>query len=173
MLNKDQFLDSVNHEIHVIKHLATKVPAGAYDWRPTPGQRSIIELMRYLTTCAVVPALFHQKGNWDDAEAIETAAESVTPETFDAAMDMQATRIRNIVESMPHEKLHHGDSTMPWGTPCKTGEGLVNTVIKALVAYRMQFFLYIKQAGRPDIGPANCWVGRDSRPQPAAAPAAK
>jgi hypothetical protein len=35
-------------------------------------------------------------------------------------------------------------------------------VLKTLVAYRMQLFLYAKQAGNADIGPADCWAGVSS-----------
>jgi len=78
MITRDQLLASMKHETRVIKHLATKVPAGQFDWRPTPKQRSTIELMR------------------------------------------------------------------------------------------MQLFLYAKESGATDIGPANCWVGVDAPKQPAA-----
>ncbi len=60
------------------------------------------------------------------------------------------------------------DASCPWGTPVKLGEALVRTVLYTYVAYRMQLFLYAKESGNADIGPANCWVGVDA-PRPASA----
>ena len=53
MITMQQLLDSCRHETEVIKHLATKVPADKHDWRPSEGQRSIRELMQYLTAASL------------------------------------------------------------------------------------------------------------------------
>ena len=37
----------------------------------------------------------------------------------------------------------------------------MDMTLKCFVAYRMQFFLYVKACGVSDIGPANCWAGVD------------
>jgi hypothetical protein len=50
---------------------------------------------------------------------------------------------------------------MPWGAPTTVSAGLMDMGLKTFVAYRMQFFLYIKSCGVSDIGPANCWAGVD------------
>jgi hypothetical protein len=172
MLGREQLVASFAHEIAIIKHLATKVPQGGYSFRPTPGQRTTLELMQYLTTCAIVPALRMTKGNWDDSEALEKEAESVTADTFAAAMDRQLRLLTEAIRGCTTEKLVSGAAEMPWGQPCTVGEGLVNAALKAITAYRMQFFLYLKAAGRTDLGPANCWVGRDPRPKAPVPPAA-
>ncbi len=168
MIDTKHFLDSCMHEIRVIKHLATKVPPGGLSYRPTPKQRSTLELLRYLTTCAIVPGRALVAGNWDEAEALEKASESVTAETFAEAMDAQGQALAALMAGLTSQDLAARDTAMPWGTPCKLGEGLVNTVLKTLVAYRMQLFLYAKAAGNGDLGPANCWVGVDRPAQPTA-----
>jgi hypothetical protein len=38
---------------------------------------------------------------------------------------------------------------------------LMDMALKCFVAYRMQFFLYLKSCGVTEMGPANCWVGVD------------
>ena len=43
----------------------------------------------------------------------------------------------------------------------RVAAGLMDMGLKTFVAYRMQFFLYIKSCGVADIGPANCWAGVD------------
>ena len=168
MLTPKQFLAAVDHESRVVKHLATKVLPGTTDWRPTPGQRSMIELMRYLTSAASVPCRAMIEGNWDASEALEKEAESVTPATFAAAMDRQREVIAKAIEPLSDRDYLEKDATLPWGTPVKLGEALVRTVLYTYVAYRMQFFLYVKQSGNSDLGPANCWVGVDPPKKPAA-----
>jgi hypothetical protein len=159
MITPKQFLSAVDHETRVLKHLATKVPAGTYDWRPTPAQRSTIELMRYLTSAASAPCRAMIEGSWDASEALEKESEAVTPETFAAALDRQRDVIAAALAPLTDRQYLEQDAALPWGTPVKLGEALVRTVLYTLVAYRMQLFLYAKQSGASDIGPAECWVG--------------
>jgi hypothetical protein len=164
MLTREQFLSSCDHEIKVIKHLATKLPPGGARYRPSPQQRSTLELMQYLTTCAIVPATAAVNGNWDHAESIESAAAKITPENFGLAMDRQARALRELLSRVPHADLQHRNAQLPWGTPVKLGEALLTMAFKPLVAYRMQLFLYLKASGRTELGPAQCWLGVDPRP---------
>jgi hypothetical protein len=166
-MTKRQFLDSCLHEIGVIKHLAGKVPEAALDWRPTPGQRSTRELLQYLTTCAIVPAQALVTGSWAHAEAMEAASAKVDPDIFAQAMDVQARALEELMDRVSDEDLAERDAYMPWGARCRLGEGIVNTALKTLVAYRMQLFLYAKESCAPRLGPSNCWIGVDPRPQPA------
>ena len=162
MFTKAQLVDSIRQEIRVIRHLAKKVPEGRLDWRPTPVQRSVVELLRYLSVCALVPAVWIRDGKWDAAEALEARAEKLDPKEFDAAMEREEKELVAIVEGFSDVEMAERPTAMPWGTPCRTGEGLVNMCLKCLVAYRMQLFLYAKGAGNHDIGPADCWVGVDA-----------
>lgn len=165
MLTKEQLLESMQAEIRIIKHLSTKLQPGKLNWRPTPAQRSILELMQYLTVCGIVPARAAVEGNWDASEALEKASEAVTPQNFEVAMDRQAGQLRHLINEVSHYRLHHGETQTPWGTPAKVGHALVEMALKPLVAYRMQFFLYLKESGRSDLGPAQCWVGVDPKPK--------
>jgi hypothetical protein len=168
MITREQLLTSMRHEVKVIQHLATKVPKTALDWRPTPGQRSTLELLRYLTIAAIVPVRAMIAGDWDHDEAYETASQSVTPELFPSAMEKQMHEIDHAIAAIPEADFLAKDATMPWGTPAKLGMALIDCGLKPLVAYRMQLFLYAKQSADPALGPANCWVGVDA-PKPAAA----
>jgi len=170
MLTTPQFMDSCRHEIRVIKHLATKVPADMLSWRPTPKQRSILELLQYLTTCAIVPARWIVDGSWDAAAALEKEAEAVTAVTFAAAMDRQGAALAALLAPISDRDMLEKRTAMPWGTPCTYGQGFVDMCLKTLVAYRMQLFLWAKESGNAAIGPANCWVGVDA-PAPPSAPA--
>ena len=155
MLNAEQFLASCAHETEVIKHLATKVQD--LDYRPTEGQRSMLELMQYMTVMALPPMAYLQDGNWDRAPSFGEGIDQITPETFADAMDLQLSRVKEMCPPGGSDE----PTAMPWGAPCTVGEFLVNAIIKAYSCYRMQFFLYCKAAGATDLGPAQCWVGVD------------
>ena len=118
-----------------------------------------------MSTMALVPATYVRDGTWDEAERLEKASAGLDPRDFDAAMARQEEALLAIIAGFSDEDLLRGRTEMPWGAPCAKGEGLVNMALKVLVAYRMQLFLYAKQAGNHDLGPADCWVGV-SRPKP-------
>jgi hypothetical protein len=164
MINLDQFLESCAHETKVIQHLATKVPEGSDDYRPTPGQRSMRELMQYLTRTAAVPMAFVADGDWNRAEEITKICEHVTAENFAAEMDNQMDFLRAESAKLEGKDLETEACAMPWGTPCTAGEFIINAVGKSFTAYRMQFFLYLKAAGASDLGSMQCWVGVDPAP---------
>lgn len=161
MISTDQLLASMRHEVRTMQHLATKVPPGTYDWRPTPAQRSTLELMRYLTVCGTIGVTYAASGTWERAEQLEREAEGVTPESFHAAMDAQMALLEEVIRPLSEDDLLHRDAKMPWGAPTKLGLGLIDMGLKPLTAYRMQLFLYAKQSGNASLGPANCWIGRD------------
>ena len=101
MMTKQEFLEYARHEVEVIKHLATKVPDGQYDYRPSPPQRSMPELMKYLTLCAWLPVKGLVNLNWDHVEPLNQEAEEVTPETF-------APRFAQFLQEL--EPRHNGGS---------------------------------------------------------------
>ncbi|MHC4341844.1 MAG: hypothetical protein ACYSX0_16725 [Planctomycetota bacterium] len=159
MITKEQLLQSMRQETKIIQHLATKVPEGSYDYRPTPAQRSLLELMQYMTRMAIVPAAYTVRRSWEGAEELEAEAERVTPEIFSAEMDRQLAMLEKLFGSIDEEEAKTRAAAMPWGTPTTLGAGMMDMALKCMVAYRMQFFLYIKACGVADIGPAECWAG--------------
>ncbi len=163
MITKEQLLASMRHETNTIKHLATKIPADKLDWRPTPGQRSNLELLQYLTVTSIIPVVNLSTGNWDHAPKYSAEAAEVTPETFAAAMDAQMAELEEIVGKLDVAAALETDATMPWGAPIKQGQGFIDMGLKSFVAYRMQLFLYVKQSCDPTVNSANCWVGVDAQ----------
>lgn len=162
MLSKEELILELRRETKIVKHLAGKLPPGTLEWRPTPGQRSTLELMRYLTTCANVPLHAAIRGNWDDAERLDRSSESVTPESFADAMDAQMASIESLLSGVTEAECAAREAELPWGEKVSLGRAIACMTLKPMVAYRMQFFLYAKQSGNADIGPANCWVGVDA-----------
>ena len=48
-LTKEELIGSLQNEVRILQHLCTKIEPTMVDYRPTPKQRSTIELLRYLT----------------------------------------------------------------------------------------------------------------------------
>ena len=49
ILTKSEFLSSLRNEVRILLHLASKVDNAMLDYRPTPKQRSLAELLSYLS----------------------------------------------------------------------------------------------------------------------------
>ena len=49
MFDKDTLRDEMLRECDIIRHLATKIPEGTDDWKPTEGQRTMLQSLRYLS----------------------------------------------------------------------------------------------------------------------------
>jgi len=167
MLTLDQLLASCAHETKVIQHLATKMPAGGLDYRPTEGQRSMLELMQYMTRMTAIPMTYANDGNWDRGVVMGKDTESVTPENFHAEMDRQMEILREEAAKLDG-KSFDSPTHMPWREPCTLGEFLVNAVIKTFPVYRMQYFLYLKSAGASELSSLQLWIGVDSMDPPKA-----
>ena len=49
VLTTSELIGALQHEVHILLHLAGKLEPTMLDYRPTPKQRSAIELLRYLS----------------------------------------------------------------------------------------------------------------------------
>ncbi len=165
MYSVDQFLRSYRKEALVTINLFSKIPPGGLDYRPTLGQRSTLELLRYLSygpyngVCRIVA------GDWNLGVSTIEATKDMPASDFPARMAWQADAVERIVRAANPNSLLNDEITFPWGETMKRGEGLINCPLKWVTAYRMQLFLYVKQAGASHLGTPEAW-----RPPPAVAP---
>jgi hypothetical protein len=162
MVSKAQLLDSMRHESAVVKHLVGKLSPDKLEYRPSPGQRSTIELLRYLTICGIVAATRCITGTWEHAAAADKRASHLRIDDIPKAMDEQMAAMDRLFANLTDEDLSTRAAKMPSGELCTLGESLMNVALKFLVAYRMQLFLYAKACGA-DIGSSNCWAGTDAK----------
>lgn len=167
MITKETLLASLEHETRVVKHLAGKIPADRLSWRPTPGQRSVLELLQYLTRAASGIGFFLVNGNREHSEGQKAESEQVGLHNAQQALDRQMQRMTTLLNGVSSADLANRDCVLPWGMTLKLGDALLETSIKFMTGYRMQLFLYLKELGRTELNTANCWAGRD--PVPAAA----
>jgi len=163
-LTKDELITSLQNEVRILQHLCTKIEPSMLDYRPTPKQRSTLELLRYLTNMG--PELV--KGAKSGAFDVESWTKA-----------SQAAEARNFAETVKALATHHdlyaallgpmseddfrGTVNM-FGTPMSRGSFIVNLVLSGCAAYRTQIFLYLKACGRDELTTSNLWGGADPQP---------
>src|SRR3954466_15755753 len=79
-----ELVDSLQHEVHVLLHLAAKLDRAQLHYRPTPKQRSAIELLQYLSIMGPLLVKF-SKGGFDPA-AWTTAKSAADARDFDQTL---------------------------------------------------------------------------------------
>lgn len=162
MITKEQLISLCQHETNVIKHLAASLPDGASDWRPTPDQRSALELLQYMTCMAEILAVYLVKGGFEHAPGMSEKSQTVTRDSFATAMDSQLGRVAEWITQLDFEAASTKMIQAPWQEEMAQSEVIMRTLYGTYVAYRMQLFLYAKQAGNKDLGTFDCWLGRSA-----------
>ena len=66
VLTKPELIRLLQNEVRILLHLASKIEPAVIDYRPTPRQRSTIELLRYLSIMGpqLVRAAKHIRPIW-------------------------------------------------------------------------------------------------------------
>ena len=161
MITKAQFTESFNKEIVIIKHLAEKVTPLQLTHKPTDGQRTLQELMKYLTHIFIMGADSAVTG---DGEAYKKYVDSPMPtlENFTAMMDKQMQDFWALVSPLSEEEMMK-EVTM-WGMTQSRAMHLLG-LLKVATAYKMQMFLYMKQSGNTGLNTMNLWAGMDTPPK--------
>jgi hypothetical protein len=166
VLTKSELIGSLKHEVNVLLHLASKVDRAQLDYRPTPKQRSTLELYRYLTIMGPELVRAIQAGGFDPARwtVAEQAANQLDFDQVLASLRGQASGYAQEIGGMSDDDLR-GEVTM-FGQASTRGAYLVNLVLSGHAAYRTQLFCYLKACGRDELSTMNLWMGIDA-PAPA------
>lgn len=161
MVTKVEILNSMRDEIKIIKHLASKIKEEHLGYQPSDKQRTMLQLLQYLSYCGMGSATTVITGTRDHGKKMSEDSTKINLGNFAAAMDNQMKHIEELLKDLDDKALSERDATQPWGIPQKAGAALVNKALKFFVGYRMQLFLYMKAAGIPNLGTSNCWMGVD------------
>lgn len=164
-LTKEDLIGSLQNEVRILQHLCTKIEPAMLDYRPTPKQRSVLELLRYLTNMGPMLVKGAKAGAFDGAawgEAVKAAEARDFKQTV-AELATHADLYKQLLEPMTDAEF--GETINMFGTPMSKGAFIVNLVLSGHAAYRTQLFLYLKACGREELSTANLWGGSD--PQPA------
>jgi len=164
VLTKSELIASLQNEVRILLHLATKIDRGKLDYRPTPKQRSTFELLKYLAMMGPALVQAARTGSFDPAawSAAEAAADQLD---FDQALaeiarhtDVYATVLNDMADADFRTEIE------PFGEKTSRGAFIVNNVLCGCAAYRTQLFLYLKACGREELTTMNLWAGVDAAP---------
>jgi hypothetical protein len=159
MYTKQDFVNSFSNNTRILKHLAAKIPAGKADFRPSLAQRSVLELMQYLSSSARATCDAILRGSIE-AYKNHDGGKETTFENFAEMMDKQEAEVKIFMEKFTDEELAKVINLYGMGEKTK-GVYLVDTIGTWFPAYKMQLFLYMKQMGIENIGTSNLWGGMD------------
>jgi hypothetical protein len=162
ILTKSELIASLHKEVRILLHLASKVDPAALEYRPTPSQRSTIELLRYLTNMGPM-LLRYAKGDPVDAVAMADAVKAAEARNFEqtlAALAAHADVYTALLADMSDDDFRSETKGFD-GNPTTCGQFIINHVLGQCAAYRMQLFLYLKACGREELNTMNLWAGVD------------
>jgi hypothetical protein len=168
VLTKSELIASLQNESRILLHLASKVERSHLDYRPSPKQRSTLELLQYLTIMGPQMVQAATSGGFD--VAVWTAAENeAKARDFDqtvAAIREQGATYAALLGVMSDADFRKEINM--FGNNFTIGAFLVNLVLSGHAAYRTQLFLYLKACGREELSTMNLWAGMDAPAAPAA-----
>lgn len=162
VLTKEELIGALQNEVRILVHLCSKVKPEMQDYRPTPKQRSTIELLRYLTVMGpvLVPSIKAGAFLMDQWNAAEAKAKEMDFDAVVKSLESQAALYADAVGAFTDEELR-GEVEM-FGWKSKRGPFLVNMVLSGHAAYRTQLFCYLKACGREELNTMNLWAGMDA-----------
>jgi hypothetical protein len=168
VMTKSELIGLLQSEVRIMLHLATKIDRAQLDYRPTPKQRSTLELLRYLSMMG--PTIIeYAKTNSQDFAFWTEAEKAANARDFDqtlAAIAAQKDAYAAALGGMSDADFR-GEVLSFDGSKTSRGVLIVSLVLGGCVAYRTQLFLYLKACGRDELGTSNLWAGIDA-PAPAA-----
>jgi hypothetical protein len=163
VLTKSELISSLQNEVRILLHLASKIDREQLDYRPTLKQRSTIELLKYLSMMGPTLVQYAITGSQDPA-LWTTAAREADARDFGQALeaiaghaDAYARLLANMSDNDFRTEVNGFD-----GNKTSRGALIVNLVLCGCAAYRTQLFLYLKACGREELGTMNLWAGVDA-----------
>ena len=158
---KQFLLNSIIKEMKIVRRLATKIPTDKYDFRKKEGMRSTTELLQYLSSCGTGMLLYWNRTDNSDFRtfygALNEKSKSITPENFAAAMDAQIELVKKIFDNISENDLLTKEVELPGGEKAVLAEGIIETNIKWLTAYKMQLFLALKLTSEEKLTTGDLW----------------
>jgi hypothetical protein len=161
VFTRSELVGSLQHEVDILLHLAGKIDRTQLDYRPTPKQRSTIELLQYLAIMGPCLTKFAKAGAFDQAAwmSAKSAADARDFEQTLAALREQRDLYARELGSMSDADFR-AEIEM-FGRKTTRGAFLVNMVLCGYAAYRTQLFCYLKACGREELNTMNLWAGID------------
>lgn len=160
VMTKAELIGALQNEVRILLHLASKLDRSMLDYRPTPKQRSTIELLKYLTVMG--PALVQAAAGGFDPAAWTAEEKAAAARDFDQTLAALRTHPQTYARLLGD--MSDGDLRAQiemFGNKTTRGAFIVNLVLCGCAAYRTQLFLYLKACGREELSTMNLWGGAD------------
>lgn len=163
VLTKSELISSLQKEVRILVHLAGKLDRSMIDYRPTPKQRSSLELLKYLSIMGPQLTQAAKAGGFDGAlwTAALAEAEARNFEQTVAAIAAQNDLYAKLLGDMSDADFR-AEMTGFDGNKISKGSFIVNLVLNGHAAYRTQLFGYLKSCGREELSTYNLWQGVDA-----------
>jgi hypothetical protein len=163
VLTKSELSAVLHKEVGILLHLARKFDRAQVDYRPTPKQRSALELLRYLTVMGPALLMFAKTGSFDrESWQLQTAeADKRTLDETLAVLEKQPAVYDRLLADMSDADFR-AEMTGFDGSKLSKGMFIVNLVLGGHAAYRTQLFCYLKSCGHEHLGTTNLWRGVDA-----------
>jgi hypothetical protein len=165
VLTKEELVASLQKEVRIFVHLVGKIDKSKLDYRPTPKQRSTLELLQYMaimgpTQIGVLKAgVFTKPAMMEAWSSAEAASKTMSFEQAMAAIEKQAAEFDRMFSEWTEADFREELDML--GIKKTRGFLLVNIVLSGFAAYRMQLFCYLKSCGREELNTLNLWMGAD------------
>ena len=163
-LTKEEVIAQLQKEVRILLHLASKIERSQLDYRPTPKQRSTIELLRYLVNMGPLLVKAIKSGTFD-VEAWQAGTAKANAADLDQVLSMiraQEAEYATLLSSWT-EADFRGSIEM-FGRSATRASWLLELVLNGCAAYRTQLFCYLKACGRTELATPNLWRGVDPAP---------
>ena len=162
ILSKAELIATLQQEVRILLHLAGKVETSMLGYRPTPKQRSTLELLQYMAIMGPTQLTVIEHGVFDrpTLSATWTPAEAEAAKmSFDravAAIGQQSDEYARRLGGWTDRK-----EVDMFGRKSSRGLLVITLVLNGHAAYRAQLFLYLKACGREELSTMNLWAGAD------------
>jgi len=166
VLTKEELISSLRREVRILVHLAGKVDKSKLDYRPTPKQRSTLELLQYMAIMGPTQVAIIKSGAFNRAALsaawgpADAEAKAMNFDQAISAIQKQSDEYARLLSGWT-EADFRGEIDM-FGTKSARGSLLVSLVLSGHAAYRTQLFCYLKACGREELSTMNLWAGVDS-----------
>lgn len=162
VLTKAELVSSLQKEVRILVHLASKIDRTMLDYRPTPKQRSTLELLKYLSIMGPGLVAAAKRGGFDPAvwTVAQREAEGRDFDQTIAAIGAQQDRYATLIGDMSDADFR--TEIEMFGKRTSRGVFIVDFVLSGCAAYRTQLFCYLKACGREELTTMNLWSGVDT-----------
>jgi len=163
VLTKSELIESLQNEARILFHLAGKVEPQMRDYRPTPKQRSALELLQYLSVMGPELVKAAKAGGFN-VEAWTAADAAAKGRNWDQTLKVLETQPDQYAALLGNwtDADFRGEMDMFGRGKTSKGAFVVNLVLCGHAAYRTQLFCYLKSCGREELGTMNLWAGVDA-----------